>query len=101
MSNSSHIRITGTGAAGVNYGIKISGSTNTGINLLHKSDNFEVDHLEITGIGGTGIGVSSKADSTCPDGSPTSWRGYDYNNDGEIDAQDAVNRNNYTQHYFS
>lgn len=88
VNNSSYIQVTGSGDAGVEYGIKVNGPTGQSANLrlLEKTDNFEVDHIEITG-GNIGANVKTKA--SC--GSPT----YDYTGDGVINSSDEVTATNY------
>jgi hypothetical protein len=49
-----HIRISGAGVSGINYGIKLAGSDH-GISVELFSDNVEIDHLEIAGTVSGGI----------------------------------------------
>src|SRR5688572_15397407 len=76
VSNSSYFRITGTGDPSNQYGIKIPESTYSGLGVSHKSHNFEIDHIEISGV--QGIGVSSIPHGYCLDGSDND---FDYDND--------------------
>lgn len=64
---SRYIRITGTGDAGFNYGLKIVGSSpgTQGIAVAGLSSNFEIDHMEIQNIGYTGIMIKSDPSSNC------------------------------------
>jgi hypothetical protein len=98
VHNSQHIRITGTGVSGYQYGIKIIRSAGVGINAGHKSSNLEIDHVEVTGADGQGI--TAKTEPVCSDGSTTDWKAYDYDNDGITgnDKDDVVNRSNFTQY---
>jgi len=92
--DSQFFRLTGTGTVGTDYGIKIVGSTGVGVRIGFKSSDFEIDHVEVTGMGGAGI--SAKTESVCSDGSTNN---YDYDGDGIIegDLDDVVNRDNFTQ----
>ncbi len=53
VRNSSHLRVSGTGAPEHYFGIKIETGTQ-GIRAYSKTDNIEIDHLEVSGVG---IGV--------------------------------------------
>lgn len=64
---SRYIRITGTGDAGFNYGLKIVGSApgSQGIAAAGLSSDFEIDHMEIQNIGYTGLMLKSDPSSNC------------------------------------
>ncbi len=98
VHNSQHIRITGSGVSGYQYGIKINRSAGVGINAGHKSSYLEIDHVEISGADGQGI--TTKTEPVCSDGSTADWKAYDYDNDGITgnDKDDVVNRSNFTQY---
>jgi hypothetical protein len=93
IRNCHYFRLTGTGNQGVEYGIKITRAQNNGIIFQNKTDNFEIDHVEINrvdSLSGGGIGIQGQTvKSTTAD--------YDYNNDGKIDNNDLVLRENYIQ----
>jgi len=93
VENSHYFRLTGTGS-NARYGIRISGATNSGLKLMAKTEEFEVDHIEISQI--DGVGVSAQTKETCPDGS-TNY--YDFDDDGKIDGDrdDTVSRDTFTQ----
>lgn len=95
IQNSRHFRLTGSGARGVEYGIKIISSTNAGLDIGFKSTNFEVDHLEISGSYRGAI--YAKTEPVCSDGSTND---YDYDGDGKVkgDLDDVVHRDNFTQY---
>lgn len=61
-SNSKFFRISGGDVDG-SYGIRMSGSTSSGMVLVEKSTNFEVDHVEVYNVGFAGI--MAKTDPTC------------------------------------
>lgn len=61
--NSKYFKISG-GSTPREYGIKITGG-HMGITLEKLSSNFEVDHIEIQGVGFAGI--MAKTDPTCDD----------------------------------
>lgn len=94
IQNSQFFRLTGTGTVGIDYGIKVIGSTNVGVGIGFKSSDFEIDHIEVTGIGGAGI--SAKTTSVCSDGSTND---YDYDGDSIVkgDPDDVVSRENFAQ----
>ena len=93
IQNSQYFRFTGTGSEDT-YGFKVSRSQTHGIRVGWKSENFEIDHVEITGTGGTGI--STQTNGVCSDGSTND---FDFDNDGTYtnDKDDVVNRDNFTQ----
>lgn len=64
---SRYIRITGTGDAGFNYGLKIVGSApgSQGIAAAGLSSDFEIDHMEIQNCGYTGLMLKSDPSSNC------------------------------------
>jgi hypothetical protein len=98
IQNSRFFRLTGSGREGITYGIKIVNSINVGVDIGFKSSDIEVDHLEITGVGG--VGITAKTEGVCSDGSTDDWHAYDYDGDGIKvgDPDDAVNRDNFTQY---
>jgi hypothetical protein len=69
---SSFIHLTGTGHAGLNYGIHISKAKDgvSGVSIQELSTDFEVDHLEISNVGFAGI--IAKTDPECD--RPETWR---------------------------
>jgi parallel beta-helix repeat protein len=95
LQNSRFFRLTGSGASGIDYGIKVVHSTNLGIQIVHKSSDFEVDHIEVRDVDGAGMGAKSRA--VCSDGSTND---YDYDADGNKlgDLDDVVNRGNFVQY---
>lgn len=97
VQNSRFFRLTGSGANDIEYGIKIVNSTNGGVQVGYRSSDFEIDHIEVSGVGGAGI--SAKTEAVCSDGSTND---YDYDADGTKlgDLDDVVNRNNFTQYNF-
>ncbi len=97
VQNSKFIKITGTGDTQVKYGIKIIHSTANGMTMPNKTSDFEVDHIEVSGV--PIIGVSAKTEAVCSDGSTSDWHAYDYDGDGIKvgDLDDVVNRSNFTQ----
>jgi len=94
VQNSQFFRLSGSGTGGVPYGIKVAASTNLGVAIMYKSTDFEIDHIEVTGVEGAGIGAKTKA--VCSDGSAND---FDYDGDGIVvgDPDDVVNRSNFTQ----
>lgn len=84
LENSRYVRLTGSGES-MPYGIRTDGE----LRLGHKSSHVEIDHIETRNL-------QVAADATCADGSPHDYRGWDYNDDGLIDALDAVNRDNFS-----
>lgn len=86
--NSQYFRLTGTGHQNTQYGFKVNapGSQSANFRLLEKTDNYEVDAIEVSG---GNIGVNAKTKASC--GSP-SW---DYNGDGTINSQDEVSASTY------
>lgn len=63
VSGSSHLKITGTGTPGVEYGIKIDGTKSQGLALGGKSTDIEVEHVEVAHAHFAGI--MAKTDPTC------------------------------------
>lgn len=66
---SRYVHVTGTGDAGVNYGISIVGSApgTQGIAVVGLSSDFEIDHMEIANIGYAGMMLKSDPSSNCAD----------------------------------
>ena len=97
VQNSRFFRLTGGGAYGVDYGIRIVRSAGVGVNVGYKSSDFEIDHVRVDSAGGAGI--SAKTVAVCSDGSTND---YDYDGDGVVqgDPDDVVNRGNFTQFNF-
>lgn len=89
FQNCHYVHFTGNGY-GQQYGIKVSEAKTFGILAEFKTDNIEIDHIEILKIIGNAIGIHLVTDRTyAPD--------YDYNGDGLINASDGiVNNSNYT-----
>jgi len=73
VQGSRYFRITGTGDSRFRYGIKVSrtGTDATALNILAKSSDCEVDHVEIAGAGFAGI--MAKTDPKACD--PSTFRG--------------------------
>ena len=96
IQNSKHVRLTGSGEPGIEYGFRITSASSNGVTIVNKSSDFEVDHVEITGVGLAGIKVGTPA--TCSDGSTSDWNAYDYDGDGIKfgDRDDVVNRSNFS-----
>jgi hypothetical protein len=65
FSGSKYFKLSGKGASGVTYGIKITGSEAAGVNLTGYSTDFEVENLEVGNVQGSGI--MSKTDPSCSD----------------------------------
>jgi hypothetical protein len=57
IDNCKHVRLTGTGTAGIEYGFDISGFTNSGVYAREGTEYVEIDHLEIHHSGETGTGI--------------------------------------------
>lgn len=85
LRNCHYFRFTG----GNEYGIKITRSQYNGIIFQNKTDNFEIDHIEMNRVD-NGIGIQGQTVST-------TTADYDYNNDGKIDNTDIVTRETYLQ----
>jgi hypothetical protein len=64
VSFSKYFRVTGGDTQGY-CGIRMTGSTGTGLVVTDLSTNFEVDHVEVYGVGFAG--VMAKTDPTCDD----------------------------------
>lgn len=96
IQNSQHLRLTGSGDSGIEYGFKITGTSARGLAIVNKSSDFEIDHVEVTGVPHSGIYVNTH--STCSDGSTSDSRAYDYDGDGfKIgDLDDVINRSKFT-----
>ena len=94
IQNSQHIHLSGQGDPDITYGIKISESLGNGLRIGKKSQYFEVDYLEISGVPKEGIQAQTKV--TCSDASDND---YDYDGDGHIqgDLDDVLNRDNFVQ----
>lgn len=93
VQNSRYFRLSGGEEAG-EYGIKINTSQGQGVRVGHKSNYFEVDHIEVTGT--RLAGIYAHTTPVCSDGSTNN---YDYDNDGEylFDLDDVVNQFNFIQ----
>lgn len=94
IQNSRFFRLTGSGVHGMDYGIKIIRSSGPGVDVGYRSSDFEIDHIEISGVGGGAITAKTRA--VCSDGSSND---YDYDGDGIKlgDLDDVVNRSNFIQ----
>jgi parallel beta-helix repeat protein len=94
FQNSRFFHLTGSGSGAIPYGIKIIYSQGHGVSIGYKSSDFEVDHVEVTGV--VQIGISSGTKAVCSDGSSNN---YDYDGDGTYqgDLDDVVNRSNFVQ----
>jgi hypothetical protein len=55
--NCQHVRLTGTGTPGIEYGFDISGFTNSGVYAREGTEYIEIDHLEIHHSGDKGAGI--------------------------------------------
>lgn len=93
IQNSQHFVLTGTGSSD-EYGFKLIHSTSHGLRISHKSENFTVDHIEVTEVAAVGIMVNTDGD--CSDASNVD---YDYDNDGQVvgDKDDVINRDRFVQ----
>jgi hypothetical protein len=60
FNNNKFFRLTGMGASGVEYGFKVQGGFSQGVRVDDGSNEYELDHIEITGVG---IGLGSKTKS--------------------------------------
>lgn len=67
LNRSRYFRITGTGDAGFEYGIKITETKagSQGIQAYDKSSDMTFDHLEITKVGFAGIMAKTDPSKTC------------------------------------
>lgn len=66
IDNCQHIRLTGTGTPGIEYGFDLSGFTNSGVFAREGTEYIEIDHLKIhhsSGAHGTGIRMGSTVDT--------------------------------------
>ena len=70
---SRYVHITGTGAAGVNYGFKVSAtaSGSQGVAYAGLSSDVEIDHMEIANTGYSGMMIKTDPSSNCADKSAT------------------------------
>lgn len=95
VANSRFFHFTGTGSEDITYGFKVIASTYTGLILSRKTGDYEVDHVEVVGVPRIGVQAGTD-DEVCSD---RSTNNYDYDGDGTFvnDADDVVNRNNFTQ----
>ncbi|MFQ5612349.1 MAG: right-handed parallel beta-helix repeat-containing protein [Anaerolineae bacterium] len=95
VQNSRFFHLSGSGSEGIHFGLKVTSSTQDGISIGYKSSDFELDHIEISGV--PGVGIAAKTEGTCSDGSTND---YDYDGDGMIhkDPDDAVNRDTFIQY---
>ena len=67
--SSKYVHLTGTGAAGVNYGFKITAtaSGSQGVAYVGLSSDIEVDHMEIANTGYSGMMIKTDPSSNCAD----------------------------------
>lgn len=81
--NLHYIHFTGSGY-GQEYGIRVARCVGFGIFGEYRTDNIEIDHVQIERVSGVGFGIHiiTKA-TTSPD--------YDYNGNGVIDSVDNIN----------
>ncbi len=93
FENSQHFHVDGTGSDD-QYGFKIVNSTTHGLRIGWKSEYFEVNNVEISGVPKVGVMINTK--STCSNGHDND---FDYDGDGNkaYDSSDVVNRNNFVQ----
>ena len=91
--NSRFFRLTGTGTS-EKYGIKIAQASSIGVKIGAKSQEFEIDHIEVSHV--DLVGIMAKTKSTCSDGSDNY---YDFDGDGIVaqDRDDIVNQSNFIQ----
>ncbi|MTI19754.1 right-handed parallel beta-helix repeat-containing protein, partial [Fulvivirga sp. RKSG066] len=82
LHNNNHIRLTGTGSSDT-YGINVIKGKPFGVVAELGTSNFEIDHLEITGI--TEVAISARTRPTC-DGST---------NRGTFEQKNSVIHHNY------
>jgi hypothetical protein len=99
FANVQHFRLTGTGSID-QYGIWIKRAVSFGIFISMKSEYFEIDHIELTNLIGSSIGIVAKTDASCPVPNGKNSDDYDYNADGKYTILDTINRTNFTQHDF-
>jgi len=57
LSNCKHIKLTGSGVEGITYGFLISDGSNLGVRAGDKTDEVEIEYVEITKVK---IGISAK-----------------------------------------
>ncbi len=69
FESSRYVRITGTGATGINYGFKVIQTKpgTQGITYAGLSSDVEIDHIEIANAGFAGIMVKTDPTSNCSD----------------------------------
>lgn len=89
LRNCHYFRFAGIGNPEVEYGIKITRSLNNGIIFQNKTDNFEIDHIDMKRVD-NGIGIQGQTISTVE-------ADYDYDGDGVMGENDVVTRDNYVQ----
>jgi hypothetical protein len=63
ITGSEYFILTGDGAPGIQYGIKVAGSEIHGLHIAGYSTDFEVKHLEIANT--DGCGINAKTDPSC------------------------------------
>jgi hypothetical protein len=63
LTGSSHVKITGTGTPGKEYGIKINVSRDQGVSITGKSTDVEVEHVEVENA--KFAGIMAKTDPSC------------------------------------
>lgn len=94
IQNCQHFRLTGTGDGEITYGIKITDFLTIGICATCKSDNFEIDHIEMFERHCTapsyGIGIHVLTYGL-PDEYANSyqWDAYDYDGDTVLEGVDG------------
>ena len=76
IRNCEYVTVTGSGKAGLTYGIKSSNASTIGIYATDKTDEIILEYLEVTA---TGIGISSKTlvDINGTDVERANWTQYD------------------------
>ena len=57
LSNCKHIKLTGSGVEGITYGFLISDGSNLGVRAVDKTDEIEIEYVEITKVK---IGISAQ-----------------------------------------
>ncbi|MEJ0033785.1 MAG: hypothetical protein WDO15_27145 [Bacteroidota bacterium] len=67
--SSRYVHLTGAGAAGVNYGFKVTAtaSGSQGVAYVGLSSDIEVDHMEIANTGYSGMMIKTDPSSNCAD----------------------------------
>jgi hypothetical protein len=97
FTNCQYFRFTGSGY-GQAYGIQITRAQENGIYYQYKTDNFEFDHIKVLRLDRTtsGIAIQGKTDYIALVTEPPYTTYYDFDLDGDKDADDGnIDRTNY------